>query len=326
MKSFACLLVLTVAIIPTISISAQSSPHYDVIDSVRVGRVTGDFYGLDATNRRLYGAGYYIVNVDTKAVVDSFADSLAGGGFMFATTYGRGLTRNGLLFDLRTGHSLKQLPYAGDGSAYDASTGRAFLFGRDSATVVDMKTGTVVQRLVIPGTKESAVADGHGRVYASRESTNEIAVIDARTLRILASYSVLPGLHPTALAIDAQHERLFSACDSTLIVLDATNGRVVASLHMNGHSDQNAYDPETRLILMPNGKGGGLAVIHEDTPDHYTIAQNITDGRLTSVRVTVDTKTHRIFSPHRFTDGIFGYEVLNLTPATTSASADVHRP
>jgi hypothetical protein len=144
-------------------------------------------------------------------------------------------------------------------------------------------------------------------------------VLDAQSYRILARYSVSPGRYPHGLAIDVAHRRLFSACDSLLVVLDADNGRVITVVRVDGLSEENAFDPGMQFVFMPFGPKG-LAVLHEDSPDKYTIVQKIVDPRVTSSRVVVDEKTHRIFLPHTFGDKIFGYEIMSVTKSTTAAS------
>jgi hypothetical protein len=306
----------------TITASAQTAPQYAIVDSVRVGPLgpgLGKYYAVDPSGRRLYGVGRYVLDIDTKVVVDSFADTAVGGGFVLAPALSRGLVRSGLLFDLRTGRTIKDLGYNGEGTAYDASTGRAFLFSEIS-TAVDLKTGAVVGHPSVSGVGQSAVSDGRGHVYANISDSNVIAVIDTHSLRVVASYKVSVGRKPAALAIDAPHRRLFVGCDSLLVVLDADGGRVITTLPMNGWSDQNAFDPKSQLIFMPNGKAKGLTIVHEDTPDKYTIVQTVMDPRLTSSHVVIDDKTHRLFIPHRFADEVLGFEVLAPLGSSTSAT------
>jgi hypothetical protein len=295
----------------TVRQSIKSVPQYVITDSIRVGPGKGDHYGLDVQTRRLYGAGRYILDIDTKTVVDSFADSTAGGGFAFAPSLGRGLTRHGLLFDLRTSRPLGRVPFIGFGTAYDPRSKRAFLFGPDSITAVDMTHGTVVTRVSIPEAKAYAVPDGRGRFFVSMEDSSAIAVVDAAMAKLVAKYALPPATHPVALAIDPVHRRLFVSCDSTLIVLDYDDGRRVASLATSARSYQSAFDPSTQLLFLANGKGKGLTIIHEDSPESYSVAQDIADARLASTRVIVDPMTHRVFVPHRFADSVLGFEVLS---------------
>jgi len=301
--------------VPLLAAGQAPAVAYSITDSIKTGG-HGDFYTLDEKTRRLYGTGRYIVDIDRKIVVDSLKDS-AGGGFVIASELGRGFARSGLFFDLRSFRSLARIPYRGDASVYDPRTRRAFLLA-DTTTVIDMRRGSVTARIAIPGAGEFAVADRGGRLYLSMEGLNQIGVLDAQNFNILAHYSVSPGREPNGLAMDIPHRRLFSACDSLLVVLDANNGRVVATIPTDGHSEENAFDPGTQLVFMPSGHNG-LTILHEDSPDKYTLVQKIVDPRVTTLRVIVDERTHRIFLPHTFEDKTFGYEIMSASKPTVSA-------
>jgi hypothetical protein len=310
-----CALVLVCTFICSLTLGAQSAPPvYTVIDSVITGSARGDFYAVDREHRRLYGAGRAIVDIDRKAVVDSLSDSTRGGGFMMAYALDRGIIRDGIVFDLKTMRTLWRTEYQGDGSVYDPRSQRAFLFGPESTTVIDVKSPKLLTRISIPGAGESAAADDRGQIYVNIARSNEIVVLDAQTLRVRAHYSVAPGRQPMGLAMDVRHRRLFAACDSMLVVLNADNGLVVATIPTDGHSDQNAFDAGTQLVFMPSGPKG-LTIAHEDTPNKYTVVQHLVDPRVTSIRVVVDEKTHRLFLPHTFEGDMFGFEILAINAA-----------
>jgi hypothetical protein len=290
------------------------SPRYGVKDSIYVGDVPpGDFYTLDTKSRLLLGAGAKIVDVDSKRVVAFIADTAARGGFVIAPEFGRGIVRNGILFDLKSGAVIEKLPSVGDASLYDPFTGRAFLLG---ATVyaIDMKTGTIVDSVSVPGAGEQGVSDGRGKVYLTLAAKDSIAVVDSRRLQILARYSVAPGKAPMAIAIDTRDHRLLVGCDGKVVVLNSDDGRVVASITTPGYSEQNAFDPETKLLFEPGGEGNGLVIIHEDSPDRYSVVQTVTDSVALGLRVMVDPQTHYAYVAHRAADRAFSYFVLEPRP------------
>jgi hypothetical protein len=289
---------------------AQSTPgQYRVADSILVGQTGGDFYAIDAKHRRLYGAGPSVVDIDAKKVVVKVADTTAGGGFMLAPELGRGVVRNGTIFDLKTGAVIGHVEARGDASTYDPATQRAFLFG-DSVAAVDVKAGTLVGQIAVDGAGESGVADGKGKLYLNLIGKDSIAVVDAKTLTRTGGFSVAPCKSPMGLAMDRAHRRLFAACDGALGVINADNGTVVTTVPTGGHSDENAFDPGTGLIFMPNGKDKGVTIVHEDSPDKYTVVQTLVDSAVTSNKVAVDEQTHRVYLPHRGADKSFWFVVL----------------
>jgi DNA-binding beta-propeller fold protein YncE len=256
----------------------------------------------------LYGAGPYVVDVDRKRVITTLADTTAWGGFVLAPELGRGLVRNGTVFALASGETIRRLVARGDASVYDPTTGRAFLL-EDSVSVIDLKSASLITKISIGGAGESGVTDGRGRIYLNLIGKDSIAVIDAKTFQRVAEYSVGPSKSPMGLAIDSNNGRLFAACDGQVVVLDATNGRIVATIPSPGHSDQNAFDPGTGLLFEPGGKSG-MTIIHEDSPDKYSVVQTLVDSRATSVRVVVDLLSHAVYMPHFTVDKRFTYLVL----------------
>ena len=66
-----------------------------------------------------------------------------------------------------------------------------------------------------------------------------------------------------------------------------------------GTPDQIAYSPGNGLLFVPGGDDG-ITVLHEDSPDTYSVVQTITDPRLAGANAVVfDPTTHRIIVPHQ---------------------------
>ena len=103
------------------------------------------------------------------------------------------------------------------------------------------------------------------------------------------------GEEPTGLAIDAEHHRLFAGCgNAKVIVLDSESGKVVAEVPAGQGIDATAFDPGTQLAFASNGRDGTVTVIHEASPDKFTVVQTLTTQR-SARTMTVDSITHRIY-------------------------------
>ena len=76
------------------------------------------------------------------------------------------------------------------------------------------------------------------------------------------------------MAYDSAHNRIFVACDKVMVVVNADNGKVVASPPIGGDPDGNGYDPGTGMAFA-SCRDGFVSVIHEDSPDKYTVVGNI---------------------------------------------------
>jgi hypothetical protein len=97
---------------------------------------------------------------------------------------------------------------------------------------------------------------------------------------------------PKSLAIDSAHERLFAACDNRkLLVLNAENGDIVASLPIGPGVDAIGYDPNHNLIYSANGGAEGtLTVISQSVTDSYAVIQTLpTRQRARTLAVNADT-------------------------------------
>ncbi|HWZ58696.1 MAG TPA: hypothetical protein VNW46_06915 [Gemmatimonadaceae bacterium] len=279
------------------SADPHSSPHYHVTARIPVGKLTdgysADFIIIDPVHRRLYGLGNTIIDIDHDRVVDSLPGKSAG-GYALATDLGSGLARNGTRFDLATAHVTGHVDGRGDASVYDPVTHRAFMLD-DTVTVVDMTTGAVTTKVHIAPALESGIADGAGHLYINREDSSIVTKVDARTLAVQARYPVADCKAAQGLAFDAAHHRLFLGCDKELVIVNADNGAVVSRIPVTGHADQNAFDPATQLAFNANRPDSTLVIVHEDTPDHYSVVDTIkTGGGARSL--AVDDKTHKVYA------------------------------
>jgi DNA-binding beta-propeller fold protein YncE len=146
----------------------------------------------------------------------------------------------------------------------------------------------------LAGRPEFAVSDEKGHVFVNLEDKSMIAEIDSRKLTVAARWPLAPGEEPTGLAIDRQHRRLFAGCANKLMaVVNIDNGRVITTLPIGSGVDATAFDPATQLAFSSNGEGT-LTVIHEDSPDKFTVLENVATQRGART-MALDPKTHKIF-------------------------------
>ncbi len=96
------------------------------------------------------------------------------------------------------------------------------------------------------------------------------------------------------MAIDVANHRLFLGCGNQLMVMmDNTNGKVIATVPIGRGVDANAFDPGTRLAFSSNGEGN-VTIAKEETPDELKVLQTLTTERGART-MTLDPKTHRIY-------------------------------
>ena len=83
-------------------------------------------------------------------------------------------------------------------------------------------------------------------------------------------------------------------------MLDASTGKVVATIENGTRVDALGWDPSKKLIYIPNGGEGNVTVVHQDSKDAYTVVATVPTfaGAKT---IAVDTASHNVylFQPER---------------------------
>jgi DNA-binding beta-propeller fold protein YncE len=302
-----------VILLGAFSLLMAAAPGYHLVKKYSFGAAEGatreyfDYITVDSAARRVYlshGTEIKVIDADSGALVGNITGLKQDHGVAVATEFGRGFITDGgqgkvIVFDLQ---SLKVTGEAkadqdADSVAYDPASKRVFVMNGDphSATVIDAKSGSVVGAIDLGGGPEFAVADGNGTVYVNLEDKSELVAIDARTLKIKSRWPLAPAGAPTALAMDVQHHRLFSAGRNPqmLVVLDSDSGKVLQSFPISAGVDAAAFEPETGLVFVST-REGMVHVFHEDSPDKFSETETI-KTEFGAKTMGLDTKTHNLF-------------------------------
>ena len=272
-------------------LTAQS-PHYHVIKRMVLGHARADYIIVDPGGRRLYGLGDNVIDVDHDSVIGKVEGG--GGGYAIAADQNRGFVRNGVVFDLKTLVVTGHLDTHGDGIRYDPVTHRAFTWEGKDAWVVDMQTGNLITKSTIGDGLESGVADGRGKLFLNVEDSGFITKVDARSLATEATYKV-PGCgRAQGLSMDLETRRLFMACDTQLVVVNADNGSIVTRIHVPSRADQNCFDPNAKLAFNPNRVDSTMTVVHEDSPGAFSVVGTVPTGGGART-CAVDERSHKVY-------------------------------
>jgi len=288
---------------------APASSGYHLIKTIPVGGEGGwDYVYVDSDARRVYvsrGTHTMVLDADTYAVVGDIPDTQGVHGIAVASDLGRGFTSNGradsvTIFDLKTLKSIGTVKTDANPDAiiYEPVTKRVFTFnGRGkNATAINAADGTVVGTIDLHGKPEFAVADGKGTIYVNNEDTSALHHLDAKGLKELHNWPLAPCKSPSGLAIDLANHRLFSVCDDKVMaVVNADTGKVVATPTICDGPDASAFDPSAGYAFASCGDGN-LTVVHEDSPDKFTVVENVPTKR-SARTMGLDLKTHNILLP-----------------------------
>ena len=282
---------------------------YHIVHRFPIGGAGGwDILTLDPGTRRLYfgrGDRMQVVDVGTGKLVGELSGTPGIHAVALAPDLGRGFTSNGrdssvTIFDLKSLKFIARVQTNGqnpDMILYEPRSKRVFSFNGRShdTTAIDAATGAVVGTLDLAGKPEFAVADGHGGIFVNLEDSSAVVRFDATSLEVTARWPLAPGEEPTGIAFDADHQRLFSACSgSKMIVSDPRAGRVVGEFPIGTGVDGAAFDTKTSLAFSPNGGDGTLSVIHQDGPDRYRVVETVTTQRGART-IALDPKSHHVY-------------------------------
>jgi len=285
-----------------------SAQNYKLIRRIPVGGEGGwDYLKVDPDAQRLYvarGDHMMIVDEGSGKVLGDLPNTKGIHGTAVAAALGKGYTSNGqastvTVFDLKTLKPITDIKTTGDNPdsiIYDPDTKRIFTFnGRSSnSTVIDATTDKVVGTVNLGGKPEEPALDGRGNMFVNLEDKSSIMEFDTKSLAVKGTWSLAPCDGPSALAADTKNHRLFASCDKMIAVFNPDTGKVVATPAIAGDPDGDGFDPATGLVFA-SVREGLLTVIHQDSPDKYTIVGNV-NTQFGARTMTLDPKTHHVFT------------------------------
>ncbi|MCG6956155.1 MAG: YncE family protein [Gemmatimonadetes bacterium] len=289
------------------AVAYQVAPYHVVKSYTLGGDGSWDYLALDTVNHHLFIGRenrFMVVDPATGELLAEIPGMSRAHGVAFAYDAGHGFATSGAdstvtMFDLKTLKVLGTTIAAVDDDAlvYDPATQRIYTFNGDahSASVIDPVTGQNVGTIDLGAKPESGVTTGDGKLYVNLEEEGKVAEVDARAMKVTRTWSLAPCESPTGMALDPDHHRLFSACRSNVMaVSDPVAGKLVTTVPIGGAVDGAAFDPATQLAFAPNGDGT-LTVIHEDTPDTYSVVQTL-ETMPGARTMTLDYATHTIYT------------------------------
>ncbi len=294
---------------PMVAQTAGDAGPYKVLAKSKVGGEGGfDYVYADSEGRKLYVPRPGEAGVVKVYDLDSPGDSLKEVGSITGNARGVAVDQKShhgfasskpvAMWDTRTLKMIKTIEVEGgpDGIMADEFNGRVWVFshGAPNATVIDAQDGSVVGTVDLGGAPEQAISDGKGHVYVDIEDKGNVAVVDAKTLKVTAHYD-LKGKGGTCagLAMDRKNGYLFATCrdPQMMVVLKAADGAIVEALPIGKGTDGAAFNPETMEAFSSQGDGT-LTVVKEDA-GKFVVEQNLTTMTRAKT-LTLDAKTGKV--------------------------------
>ncbi len=303
------ILVVLLAIVLLAVGAVAAAPEYHIVHTYKVGGDGGwDYLTADASAHRLYisrATRVMVLDSDSGKSAGEIADTPGVHGIALAPELGRGFTSNGhegtvSIFDIKTLATISKVKVGDDPDAilFDPATRRVFTFnGRSQdSSAIDAAKGTLLGTIKLDGKPEFAASDGKGQIFVNIEDKSELDAIDPNKLEVTAKWPLAPCDSPSGLSMDRTNRRLFVGCHNKMMaVVNADNGKVVATLPIGEGVDATRFDEGTGLAFASCGGGDGvLTVIHEDSPDKFSVAESV-PTKPGARTMALDTKTHNVF-------------------------------
>ena len=253
-----------------------------------------------------------IFNLDTLEPAGEI-DGIGGNGAVVDPKSGHGFTSSKpvSMFDTKAMKLIKTIEVGDaqpDGILFDAFNERVYVFSHPTkdATVIDAKDGTVLGRIDLGGVPEEGVSDGKGTVYVvMQDPQGSVTAVDAKTMKATAHYPFAEkGGGCNGLALDNKNHVLFAACARSgnppadppkpqMVILSATDGKILTTLPLAGGSDGAVFNPATMEAFSSQGNGT-MTIVKETRPDVFEVEENLQTMNFARTNA-FDSKTGHLF-------------------------------
>jgi WD40 repeat protein len=250
-----------------------------------------DYLTAEAGTGRVFvsrGSHVMVLDGNKGTIIGDISGTNGVHGITLVAKYNHGFTTNRgdstvSMFDLKTLKTIMKIkiPSGGlDGIMYDDFSDKIILTNHSkpgTATAIDPNIGAISGEAQLEdNSPEGAAADGKGKIFVNNESKNTIQVIDSKTMKVLASWPIEPCDGPTGIAYDRANDRIFSGCGKTSAVINPATGKIVATIPNGDGVDALGWDQSEKLIYIPAGRDSSVTIVHQDSPDKYTVIANVT--------------------------------------------------
>jgi len=292
-------------------LAAAQAPNYHLVKTIPLPQAPGsreyfDYLRVDNDARRVYvthGTEVLVLNADDYSLIGKIGGLQLAHDVLIMKDLGKGFITDGdgkkvHVFDPKTLKVTGEVVTGQedtDGLAYDPVSKYLFSINGNSKNlaVIDPVKQTIVKMMDLGGAAEAGIADGQGLLFDNNEEKNDVVVIDTRSLEIKARWPTAPAGTVTGLAYDPKTKRLFSAGRNPqfLIMMEATNGKVLQAYPITGGVDFVIFEPETNLVFAST-RDGRVHIYREDSDKLVPVQALMTEfGAKT---MTLDPKTHNI--------------------------------
>ena len=247
-----------------------------------------DYLSVNEPAQQLFvshGSVVNVIDLKTDQTIATIPDTNGVHGIAVANDLNKAFISDGkdnavTIIDLTTFQLIEKVKIQGlkpDAVLYDPFSHQVFVYNAKSndATVINANTHKITATIPLEGKPEFSVTNAKGLVYVNIEDKNQVKVIDAKTLKVIHTWSIAPGDEPSGLAMDTATNRLFSVCGNKLMVVtDAGSGKIIKTLPIGEGCDGVAFDAKKKLVFSSNGEGN-ITVVKERNKNSFSVVQTV---------------------------------------------------
>ena len=206
-----------------------------------------------------------------------------------------------------------------DTAKYDAASNTLYVVtgGKDvdmktaSLEAVNPDTGAKLGSITFPDNHVEAMAfvDSDPRIFINLTQTNKLAVVDRKTMKLIATWPVPPAQQNAMVAFDPAQHRLYVVCRSPgmVVAMNSDTGAVVGTQPAPLRADEVQYDEGKHRLYVPGGEGY-MGIYDTSDPNKLKIVEKVTTAPGAKTALLIPAM-HRLF--------------LAVSPGDTKAMAKV---
>ena len=206
-----------------------------------------------------------------------------------------------------------------DTAKYDAAANILYVVtgGKDvdmktaSLEAINPDTGAKLGSITFPDNHVEAMAfaESDPRIFINLTQTNKLAVVDRKSMKLVATWPVPPAQQNAMVAFDPAQHRLYVVCRNPgmVVAMNSDTGAVVGTQPAPLRADEVQYDEGTHRLYVPGGEGY-MGIYDTSDPNHLKIVEKVTTAPGAKTALLIPSM-HRLY--------------LAVSPGDTKAMAKV---
>jgi DNA-binding beta-propeller fold protein YncE len=192
-----------------------------------------------------------------------------------------------------------------DTAKYDAASNILYVVtgGKDvdretaNLEAINPDTGAKLGSIVFHDNHVEAMAfvESDPRLFINLTQTNKLAVVDRKSMKVIATWPVPPAQQNAMVAFDPAQHRLYVVCRSPgmVVVMNSDTGAVIGTQPAPLRADEVQYDDSSHRLYVPGGEGY-MGIYDTSDPNHLKIIEKVTTAPGAKTALLIPAM-HRLF-------------------------------